>query len=268
MDAIGLLTSNIENVQTPGFKQENYTFQTIFDKAYGVGANSYSTAGGVNMKYAGLTFTQGGLNTGGALNAAIQGDTLFVVEDFNKTAYIYKRASDFAFTSDGYLVDGLGRKVMAYKMSADGSIDKTKLTYIYVDPTKYDLADLGFEAGGILITNYKNRKNAIANGVSPLPNGTPLYILGLAKFASPENLAVSTGNAYRATIDSGQPIGYGTTTTAGFGTIVGASKESSNVDPSALAIEGMQLQRGYNAVQGAVNMVNRVLTDFIKSISQ
>lgn len=268
MGALSILTSNIENSQTPGFKQQLYSFETIFAEAEGIGVNSYGVAGGVSLQQPGLNFAQGGIVEGTKLNVAVSGDSLFVVENYNKGNFVYKRASDFIFNKDGYLIDGLGRKVMGYQMTAQGTPDKSVMTYIKADPTKYDLSDVGFENGGILTTNFNARKAAIDAQAAVIPAGTPLFQVTLARFSAPQNLSVNEGNSFRATASSGDPVAMGVSADSGFGTVYGGRKETSNVDPASLAVESMQLQRSYNAVQGALSVINRILQDFIKTVAQ
>ncbi|MFA5879486.1 MAG: flagellar basal body rod C-terminal domain-containing protein [Candidatus Margulisiibacteriota bacterium] len=268
MGALGILTSNIENSQTPGFKQQMYSFETIFAEIDGIGVNSYGVAGGVSLQMPGLNFSQGGIVDGVPLNVAVNGDALFVVEDFKQGSYVYKRASDFYFTQNGNLVDGLGRKAMGYQMTGQGTVDKSTLTYIKVDTNKYNLSDVGFEMGGILMTNYAARKQAIDSKTGNIPSGTALFQIGLTRFSAPQNLTINDGNSYRASTSSGAPLAFGVSADPSFGIVYGGKKEASNIDPASLAIESMQIQRSFNAVQGAVSMVNRILQDFIKTIAQ
>lgn len=79
-------------------------------------------------------------------------------------------------------------------------------------------------------------------------NGTKkaLGVVGLATFASPDELEVSTGNVYSATSGSGNAT-FGIPQQAGVGTIVSGSLEASNVDLANELTEMIEAQRTYTA---------------------
>ena len=79
-------------------------------------------------------------------------------------------------------------------------------------------------------------------------NGTKksLGVVGLATFASPDQLEVSTGNVYSATSGSGNAT-FGIPQQAGVGTIVSGSLEASNVDLANELTEMIEAQRTYTA---------------------
>jgi flagellar hook protein FlgE len=275
-DAMKIMSSNIQNFQTEGFKTVNYSFQTIFSSSIFEGNSSSIDSGGnepfniaqsMHLIPQGIDFTQGSLGTGKQLNAAITGQSLFVIKN-DSSSFQYKRNSDFTIDGQGYLVDSLGRKVMGYKMSQTGDVNKGELSEIKMDSSSVDLGDVGFESNGILTTNYTARKSAIDKKDQTIPEGTALYQLALARFNNPQKLTIGAGGAFKATAASGPPIEYGVSNDKGFGQVYGGYTENSNVDASAMAIEGLQLQRGYNAVQSAMTMINKLLQDFVRAVTQ
>lgn len=274
-DAMTILSSNTQNFQTDGYKGVLYSFQTIFSDVIssgGAGASGTGGSDGIKISQSmhliptGLDFTQGSIAIGKALNAAIDGQSLFMVKGTGNE-HLFKRTSDFMFDNQGYLTDSLGRRVLGYAVSQNGVADKTKLIEIKLDPMTTSLNDVGFESNGILTTNYYKRKEAIDNKLVTIPSGQHLFQLALARFENPSKLAISAGGAYTATATSGNVVSVGVSKDAGLGIVYGGSKESSNVDASAIAIEGVQLQRGYNAVQSSMTMINRVLQDFLRAIT-
>ncbi|MCK7581341.1 MAG: flagellar hook-basal body complex protein [Chromatiales bacterium] len=105
-----MLSNNIANLNTPGFKSSELAFRDLFLR--------YMTTGGGNEEipmqigwggHAGnvgttLRFGQGELReTGIDLDAAIDGNGLFVLRQEGK--YVYTRAGQFEFDADGYLVE-------------------------------------------------------------------------------------------------------------------------------------------------------------------
>ncbi|MBT5856376.1 flagellar hook basal-body protein [bacterium] len=274
-DAMRVLAADVQNFQSNGYKQTRYTFTSIYSDAIArVGTASTGTAGssnvqsfaaGVMLLPMGLDFSQGGLQAGGRLNAAVSGQGLFTMKPENSSNFVYTRASDFVFAADGTLVDVYGRKVMGFKRT-NGTTDTSNMTEIKLDPDTVDLSDVGFEDDGLLVTNFNARKTARENDET-VPEGEELFQLALADVPNPSSLESVVGNAYKTTINSGEPARYGVAGQASFGDVVGATVESSNVNPAETTIVGIQLQRGYNIVQSALTMINKMLTSFTSAVN-
>ncbi len=108
MDVIG---NNIANVNTVGFKASRVTFKEAFVQliqgasrpgALG-GTNPIQIGTGVNLGSIDQLFTQGSLeNTGQKLDLAIQGDSLFILN--NGQRQVYTRAGNFQLDANGNLV--------------------------------------------------------------------------------------------------------------------------------------------------------------------
>jgi len=280
-DAMKVVAGDVQNFQADGYKQSRYSFVSIFQaKLAKYGGSSALTPGashsqqisqGVVLLPLGLDFTQGGIRAGGPLNVAVNGSGLFVLKPENLSDYVYTRASDFVFGSDGSLIDSFGRRVMGYQY-VNGKLDKSKLVAIKVDSEKYDVNDLGFEENGTLISNYSARQAAInnesKNNTSGVPKGDTLFQIGVANIPNPSGLSPYVGNTYRTNLTSGQVASFGISNDPGIGTVMGGSIESSNVNPAEVSIVGIQLQRGYNAVQGALTMINKMLSSFMSVVDK
>jgi hypothetical protein len=87
--------------------------------------------------------------------------------------------------------------------------------------------------------------------------------LALGRVPNPSQMELGQGNAFNTTVESGE-MTRGTSDADGFGNVVGGSTESSNVNPAETTIQGIQLQRGYNAIQAALTMTNRFLTQLME----
>ena len=280
-DAMKILAGDVQNFQADGYKQTRYSFVSIFQQKiakYGGASGQFpgadktqSLSQGVVMLPMGVDFTQGGLRGGGPLNVAIQGQGLFALKTQNMSDFIYTRASDFVFGSDGTLVDSFGRKVMGYKM-VNGEPDKTKLVTISVDPSTVNTNDIGFENNGILTTNYQARKQALesssGNNDIAIPEGETLFQIAVANIPNPSGLTPHVGNTYRTNLTSGSVTSFSVSNEGAAGTVIGGSAESSNVNPAETTIIGIQLQRGYNAVQGALSMINKMLSSFMSVVDK
>lgn len=276
-DALRGLATDVQNFQTAGYKSTRASFVSMFtqemsrvggDTAGRPGAsNVQSISQGTVFRTMGFDFSQGGLIAGDPLNAGIAGNGLFVMKPDNLNDFIYTRASDFVFAADGTLEDTFGRKVMGFKVK-NGVVDKTSMAPITVDPSKYDLNDVGFETGGVLTTNYSARQAALEAGDGNVPAGESLFQLALADVPAPSQMDQYQGNAFRTNIRSGDPLSFGVSEDGGLGTVVGGQYEGSNIDPAEKTIVGIQYQRGYNAVQAMLNLINRALSSFISIVDK
>ncbi len=280
VNAIQILSADLQHFQDDAYKGTDYTFQSLFSKSMTAVSGGTSPHGGVaapatanipsglTLIPTGINFTQGSIKAGRALNAAVIGQDFFVVQAAIGSQFYYKRKSDFTFDSSGRLQDSFGRSVMGYRV-VNGVADTSRLVPITLDPTTQDLFDVGFETDGVLMTNFNARETARqrqeANTI--IPPGTALFQLGLAKFANPSKIAPIEGSAYSPTTGSGNPIAYGRSGEAGFSTVQGTAAEASNVNPADITVLGIQLQRGYNAVLSSLTTINKVITDFISKVS-
>ncbi|MEK9726781.1 MAG: flagellar basal body rod C-terminal domain-containing protein [Candidatus Margulisiibacteriota bacterium] len=273
-EAMTLLSTDAQAFQTDGYKQQQYTFSSIFNSEvnaiggrygrYG-GAHNQTMSQGVTLIPMGYDMSQGGIKSAQPLNAAISGKGFFVVQSENSLQNLLTRASDFIFAADGTLIDIFGRRVKGYRVN-NGVADKTEMVDIKLDPNSYNLSDVGFEDNGILTTNYQARQAAIDNGQSgdTLPQGEQTFQLALASVPNPSQMEMAQGNAFITTLKSGEINYYGVANEGNLGSVIGASSESSNVNPAETTVTGIQLQRGYNATQAALTMTNRFLTQIME----
>lgn len=121
-----VMTNNLANASTVGFKKEGSTSQAFDDvltlkiKDASVGLATVQRTGvrnpGVKIGEAYTDFSQGSFReTGNAYDMALEGDGFFAIEFTNKageTSTMYTRAGQFALNKDGYLVTQEGDYVL------------------------------------------------------------------------------------------------------------------------------------------------------------
>jgi flagellar hook protein FlgE len=115
-EALDIISNNLANLNTVGFKDETASFQDLFYQNYGGdGAGDPIQVGaGTGISSVATNFGNGSLqNTGVSSNAAITGNGFFVVEQPNG-AIEYTRAGNFTVNSAGNLVTTDGQTVMGY----------------------------------------------------------------------------------------------------------------------------------------------------------
>lgn len=133
-----VLSNNVANMNTPGFKASNVNFNDLFyqfsasggqqnpiDSQVGEGATTSGTS---------VDFSQGQLgNTGNPLDVAISGLGFFVLSDGTNT--YYTRDGEFQIDSQGYLVD----KTHRYRVQAiqgSGGLSDIDLINLQTSPAQ------------------------------------------------------------------------------------------------------------------------------------
>ncbi|RZA04273.1 MAG: flagellar hook-basal body complex protein, partial [Proteobacteria bacterium] len=135
-EALGVISDNIANANTVGFKTSRAEFADVVSKSLkGVlGGNQI----GRGTKLNGVTqiFSQGSITqTDKATDVALSGDGFFVVD--TPEGRSYTRNGAFNFNKDGELVNVDGNTIKGFKAEEDGKIG-TKLDPIKLDRTIID----------------------------------------------------------------------------------------------------------------------------------
>jgi flagellar hook protein FlgE len=134
---IDVISNNIANVGTTGFKGQDVNFQDLIYQAQSFASAPTQTSGGINGKDAGLgvkigsidtNYAQGGLRTTGVnTNLAMNGDGFFILRKPNGNgAPLYTRNGDFSLNSNGMLYDqSSGMAVQGYMADRNGNVSQT-----------------------------------------------------------------------------------------------------------------------------------------------
>jgi flagellar hook protein FlgE len=136
--ALNVLSNNVANMNTPGFKSSDVTFRDLFyqfSSSGGQQAPQESQVGeGTTTSGTRVNFAQGQMgNTGNPLDVAISGNGLFVLHDGSST--YYTRAGQFDVDAKGYLVDKTsGARVQA--VSGEGDLQDINLANMQTSAAK------------------------------------------------------------------------------------------------------------------------------------
>jgi flagellar hook protein FlgE len=120
-DAIGVVSDNIANLNTPGFKRQRAEFQDVFNR----GGSGTASGGGIRLGGIQQVFGQGSLNqTGLATDVALNGEGFFLVAGSvnGLTSTFYTRSGQFKIDPAGSLVDPTGLQVLGRAMRSDGTL--------------------------------------------------------------------------------------------------------------------------------------------------
>jgi flagellar hook protein FlgE len=123
--AIDVVGNNLANMNTPGFKTSEVEFRDLVTQSLGAGLGDTQVGFGTGTPLTVREFTQGAIQTSsGTLDAAIQGDGFFVVNDSSGNT-MYTRAGNFQTDSAGDLMTDTGDFVQGWTTidSTTGAVD-------------------------------------------------------------------------------------------------------------------------------------------------
>ena len=117
---LDVISNNIANVSTTGFKKSRSEFADIFSSA-SIGAVSTAIGSGVNISKVDQQFSQGNIGfTDNGLDLAISGQGFFRLSDKGST--VYSRAGSFGIDRDGYVTNAKNQRLTAYLADNTGNV--------------------------------------------------------------------------------------------------------------------------------------------------
>ena len=238
---IEVISNNIANINTTGFKKNKAEFQDLMYQNVNVNqvtsptqspdgpSNTVIQIGdGVQPVASQKIFKQGDVTqTGNQLDLAVQGDGFFQVQ---------KPGGGYAYTRDG-----------SFKVNADGKV-VTSSGYVLQPELTLDE-----NAAGVTISKDGT--------VEVNQNDGSSYVLGniqLVRFINPGGLNAIGNNLYTETQSSGTPL-LGTPGSNGFGEIQQGYLEASNVDIVQEMISMITAQRAYEINSKTVKTVEDMM---------
>ncbi|MBN8616947.1 MAG: flagellar hook protein FlgE [Deltaproteobacteria bacterium] len=127
-EALSVVSDNIANVNTIGFKRSRAVFEDVLGRSV-MGSNAIpQSGGGSRVSHITQMWTQGALvTTGVPTDMALSGDGFFVVKGGvdGVDSQFYTRAGQFHVDSDGFVVNADGLRVQGYQADDTGSITAT-----------------------------------------------------------------------------------------------------------------------------------------------
>jgi len=112
--AIDVVGNNLANMNSPGFKTSAVCFRDLVTQSLGAGLGDTQVGFGTGTPLTVREFTQGAIQTSsGLLDAAVQGDGFFVVQDAAGNN-AYTRAGNFQTDKNGNLLTDTGDKVQGW----------------------------------------------------------------------------------------------------------------------------------------------------------
>ncbi len=234
---IDVMSNNLANVNTTGFKKSRAEFEDLMYQTLRVagtlteGGNSLPTGMQIGMGVKPVTvhkfFSQGDFqNTGNPLDIAIEGNGFFKV-DFNGTD-AYTRAGSFKLNKDGKLVNANG-----YALQPEFTVPA--------------------ETVNVVVTERGHMAAMDKNGNELAAVDVPLY-----NFINPAGLNAAGRNIYLETQGSGPPV-QGIPGDTNFGTMSQGFLEGSNVSLVDEMVGLIIGQRAYEVNSKSVSTADSML---------
>lgn len=239
---IQVISNNIANINTTGFKKNKAEFQdlmyqniptsTLAQNNIASPQNSneaLQVGSGVKASSTQKIFTQGDLQqTNNSLDLAIHGDGFFQVRKADGT-YAYTRDGSFKVSGDGRIVTASG-----YILEPEISLTD-------------DILQINISRDGTMEVKTSGGNSYVLDNIQ------------LVRFINPGGLEALGDNLYAETESSGQPI-LGTPGMDGFGEIQQGFLEASNVDIVEEMIAMITAQRAYEINSKTVKTVEEMMT--------
>ncbi len=239
---VEVISNNIANVNTTGYKKNKAEFQDLMYQEVVVNPLSSSTSGandaavnkiqignGVQPSSTSKIFAQGDVvQTQNQLDLAIHGEGFLQVLKPDGT-YVYTRDGSLKVNSEGKLITAMG-----YKIDPEVTLDENTLA---VTISRDGYIDVESTGGGTVSAGQ----------------------LELVRFMNPAGLKALGDNLYGETEASGQPI-VGTPGSEGFGELAQGFLEASNVDIVEEMVAMISAQRAYEMNSKTVKTVEEMMT--------
>ena len=233
---IAVISNNIANASSLGFKKSNASFSDIYTEMSDV-RNANRVGNGVREEAPRRNHSQGSLIlTGNALDLGMNGQGMFILNTIDKLGELsYTRNGAINIRQDGKLVNSDGISYL------DRNSEEIILPFQTLNPEGaiQSLSEVKVTAEGFIRATYG------------IDNYVTVAQIGLARFADETQLKARGDNIFVATPESGEAtIGAGKD--FGFGKINAGSLEASNTDITA---ELTLLLRAQQAFNGSAKMM-------------
>jgi len=182
-EALGVISDNIANANTVGFKTSRAEFADVVAKSLKGVLGGHQIGRGTKLNGVTGIFSQGSVTqTEKATDVALTGDGFFVVDTPEGRAFT--RNGAFNFNKDGELVNVDGNTVKGFQADDNGKIttklENIKLDRAIIDAKKTEKVDISM--------NLDTRADVLPAGFDPArPDATSNYSTGVTVFDSAGN---------------------------------------------------------------------------------
>ncbi|OGC10853.1 hypothetical protein A3D23_05230 [candidate division WOR-1 bacterium RIFCSPHIGHO2_02_FULL_53_26] len=257
-EALKASSANIANMNVPGYKKINVSFQSVFEKVLSRGTAADNNRGGTNPQQLGqgmalsqtsIDLSAGDLTTGSPIDLAISGSGFFIVSPDGGNTFLYSRAGNFEINANGSLTSN---GMLVYGLDASGNV--VPITNL----PSGNSANYQWLADGTL------QFTADPTAAPPTYVNTG-YSIALTYFANPSGLVQAQGTSFAETLASGAAAaaqGPG----GAVGTVKPGQIEQSNVFFLGESIASLELQRALSANLSVIKLASDLVSSFIQKL--
>jgi flagellar hook protein FlgE len=248
---LGVVSHNIANVETTGFKKSRVDFADIV--AGSAFTNPKLTIGiGASVESITQNFSLGPLEqTGSALDLAINGDGFFKTVSSPGGQALFTRNGSFQVDGSGFIHDGSENRLQVFPTDpVTGAVTSTTPISAQIPAQNNATPPAGF--AGVAV-------NENGNVVASYADGTNMVIgkVALASFISPTGLKQQGSSNWQQTGLSGAAT-YGEPGAGAFGNLKSGTLERSNVDISDELVGLITAQRNFQANAKAIDTASQI----------
>lgn len=121
-DSMSVISDNIANVSTIGFKSSRTTFQDVLSQSVATASGTSQIGRGTTMGGVDTLFQQGSFqSTSNSTDLAIGGNGFFIVQQPGTNTNYYTRAGEFRFDEDGKFINSSGYIVQGWALDQNGN---------------------------------------------------------------------------------------------------------------------------------------------------
>ena len=252
-ELLGVISQNIANVNTTGYKSSNMSFAQMMQQTLSGGTAPTATLGGTNPEQVSggsavgigavdVNMSQGSLQTTGIkTNMAISGHGFFVIK--TPSGYAYSRSGDFTLDAQGQLVTPQGNFVMGW-MAQNGNLtgeSQGNISPITIQPnmTMTPSATTSMTVTGNLNAALATASSSTTTGSGTTTRSAPVTVYDSlgdpvtlnVNFSNPTATA-NSGTSWTVTVTdppSTTSIGSGTVTFSNTGALASGSTVTVNL---------------------------------------
>jgi flagellar hook protein FlgE len=245
---LGVISHNIANVETTGFKKSRVDFADIV--AGSASTNPRLTLGiGATVEAVTQNFALGPIEqTGSALDLAVNGDGFFTTKSSVTAQTLFTRNGSFTLDEGGFIQDGSQNRLQVFPVDATGAVSSATPTDAQVPSANAagaTFAGLTVAENGSVVASYADGSNTVIGKAA------------LAAFIAPTGLKQVGSSNWQATGISGSPT-YGQPGTGQFGHLLSGALERSNVDIAEELVGLITAQRNFQANAKALDTATQI----------
>lgn len=244
---LGVISNNIANAETNGFKKSNVAFADIV--AGSAFTNPKLILGiGATVEAINQNFAQGAVEqTGNALDLVVNGDGFFTTKSAVSGDTLYTRNGAFEIDENGFLLRGNNR-LQVFPTDATGAVTGNTLQSVQIPATN----TAGAQYAGVTVG-----KNGVITASYADGTNTAVGMVALASFIAPGGLRQEGSSNWTSSGISGAAT-YGQPDAGFFGGIMSGALERSNVDLSEELVGLITAQRNFQANAKAIDTATQL----------